>query len=62
VVNDQNGFLADVDDLSQFKKSTRVFLENPQMLLKARLLSKEMVCKFDIRSVADQYEMIFSHK
>jgi glycosyltransferase involved in cell wall biosynthesis len=54
-----NGSLADSDDREAFSSALRSLLSDREALLNARRASLVRARRFDIRTVADQYETIF---
>ena len=54
-----NGFLADSGDREAFSSALRSFLSDRATLLNARRASLDRARRYDIRTVADQYETIF---
>lgn len=54
-----NGFLANSGDREAFSNALRSLLSDREALLKARRSSLDRVRRFDIRTIADQYETIF---
>jgi glycosyltransferase involved in cell wall biosynthesis len=54
-----NGYLADPGDREALSGALRSLLSNPVALQNARLASRELAARFDIRTVVDKYETIF---
>jgi len=54
-----NGSLAEPGDREALTTALRTLLSDPVALEKARRLSRDLARRFDIESVADDYEAIF---
>lgn len=54
-----NGYLADPGDREALSGALRSLLSNPVALQNARLASRTLASRFDIRTVVDKYETIF---
>lgn len=54
-----NGFLVARDEPDQYETHLRELLSDPERLFQARLASRELAKRFDIRAVVEFYEKIF---
>jgi L-malate glycosyltransferase len=56
----ENGFLFPAGNVDALAASLQKLLEDPAMLQSARQKSREMAKKFDLETIVDQYETLFS--
>lgn len=56
----ENGFLLEKDDAPGFEQALRTLLSDPQRLQAARAASRRLAARFDLNTVVESYEQVFT--